>query len=143
MLQLRIKKANTVIVDGNHPNFIDTPLQGLDFKVEIGNNMTRSQYQKAVRDNDGSDKAVFMLHIVNHDIVFVNEDGSLIEDFNETVDKLYEDKSGTVPVELFNTIFEEISKYLGVKSKDEDEKKSSTENMQDGTQEAEATVQPA
>jgi len=142
MLQLKIKKANTVIVDGNHQNFIDTPLQGLDFKVEIGNNMTRSQYQKAIRDNDGSDKAVFMLHIIDHDIVFQNEDGTIIDDFTETVDKLYEDKN-TVPQELFNTIFEEISKYLGIKTKEDEKKSDSIETMQDGTQGQETTVQPA
>ncbi|MEA2018485.1 MAG: hypothetical protein U9N59_08555 [Campylobacterota bacterium] len=142
MLQLKIKKANAVTVDGTHQNFIGTPLQGLDFKVEIGNNMTRSQYQKAIRDNDGLDKAVFMLHIASHDIVFQNEDGTVIDDFNETVDKLYEDKN-TVPAELFNTIFEEISKYLGIKSKEDEKKSDSVENTQNGTQGQEATVQPA
>ena len=81
------------------------------------------------------DPLTFQLHIMSHDISFVDEIGTQITDFNETTEKLYEDKN-TVPVELFNTIYEELGNYLGVKSKEEEEKKSSTENMQDGVLEA-------
>ena len=143
MLQLRIKKAKTITINGSHTNFIGTPLEGLDFNIVIGNGMGRTEYQKAIRslsdEESSQDKIVFQLHIMSHDIVFVDEHETEITDFNETVERLYEDKN-TVPVELFNTIYEELSTYLGIKTQEDEEKKSSIEPIQSGVQDTEVTV---